>query len=393
MVDFRLCVLYSTSAYGFPIPQKALKNYLTLMWILGILELASLKTTPIKSMMSDNDSVQGYSATEDKLGLRKQIFAVASGKGGTGKSTVAINLSVALAAIGYEVILIDADLGGSDVSNLLGVNSPRYTLKDFVSNEVTYLAEILEPTPSPKLRLICGGSDIISVSNPLYQQKMRLIRNIARLEADYIIVDLGPDISFNNLDFFNAAPVRLLVTQNVDAIILGFYRFMKAAFVRCLKQEFKNEEYVLSLIGDFQNLGWSRTRRNLIGAIRAASQDTHDRLDHILATFQPKLVFNMVDTPAARRTADQMFSFILENFGFRLQTVAFIPRDRDVQHSYARSEPFILRSPKSDATKAIFDMITACGLNRFPNGERMDNFIQFSRQLKIEAQGWQLVKI
>ncbi|MCX6641092.1 MAG: P-loop NTPase [bacterium] len=344
-------------------------------------------------MMTDKYHVQGFSLAEDNSELKKQIFAVASGKGGTGKSTVAINLSVSLAALGYEVILVDADLGGSDISNLMGVSSPRYTLKDFISNEVTYLAEVLEPTPSPKLRLICGGSDIISISNPLYQQKMRLIRNISRLEADYIIVDLGPDISFNNLDFFNAAPVRFLVTQNIDAIILGFYRFMKAAFVRCLKQEFKEEDYVLNIINDFQNLGWSRTRRNLVGAIRAASQETHDRLDHILETFQPKLVFNMVDSPAARRTADQMFSFILENFGFRLQTATYIPRDKDVERAYARSEPFVLRYPKSDATKAIYEMIVSCGLNKTSSGERMENFMHFSRQLKIEAQGWQFVKI
>lgn len=330
---------------------------------------------------------------ESDLKLPKQVFAVGSGKGGTGKSTFAINFSLGLASLGREVILVDADLGGSDISNLMGISAPRYTLKDFVAGEVTYLSEVLEPTPSPKLRLICGGSDIISISNPYYQQKMKLIRSIAQLEADYIVVDLGPDITFNNLDFFNSAPTGFLVTQNVDAIILGFYRFLKAAFVRRLKQEFRDEDFIITIINDFQNKGWSRTRRNLIGSIRAASQEVHGRLDRMLETFQPKLVFNMVSSSAARKTADQMFSFILENFGFRLQTVGFIPRDREVERAYEHSEPFILRYPRCDASRALFDIITACGLNRAPTGESVAGFANFMRNLKIEAGNWQFLKI
>lgn len=148
-------------------------------------------------------------------------------------------------------------------STLLGVTAPRYTLKDFIQGDVTYLSEILEETPSPRLRLICGGTDIISISNPYYQQKQKLIRSISQLEASHIIVDLGPDITFNNLDFFNSAPIGFLVTQNMDAMILGFYRFLKAAFVRRLKQDFRGDEFITNIINDFQNRGWSHSLARL----------------------------------------------------------------------------------------------------------------------------------
>ncbi len=331
-------------------------------------------------------------APEQASVLHKSTFAVASGKGGTGKSTFAINLSIALAALGHEVILVDADLGGADISTLLGISAPRYTLKDFIQGEVTYLAEILEATPSPRLRLICGGTDIISVSNPYYQQKMKLIRSISQLKADYIVVDLGPDITFNNLDFFNSAPIGFLVTQNMDAMILGFYRFLKAAFVRRLKQEFRDDSFILSIISDFQNRGWSHARRDLIGSIRAASREAQRHLDAALETFQPKLVFNMVESAAARKTADQMFSFILENFGFRLQTVGFIPRDRDVEKAYSRNEPFVLRFPRSGATRALFDVMTSCGLNKTADEIRVAGFSDFLAYIKAEAPAWQLLK-
>lgn len=325
--------------------------------------------------------------------LHKTIFTVASGKGGTGKSTFAINFSLALAALGHHVILVDADLGGADISTLLGINSPRYTLKDFVQGDVAFLSEILEPTPCSRLRLICGGSDIVSVSNPYYQQKMKLIRAIQQLDAHYIVVDLGPDITFNNLDFFNAAPMGFLVTQNLDAMILGFYRFLKAAFVRRLKQEFRDDEFITGIINDFQNRGWSHSRRDLIGSIRAASSGVHGRIEAVLKTFQPKLVFNMVESNSAHRTADQMFSFILENFGFRLQTVGFIPREKDVERAYARNEPFILRTPRSSATKAIFEILVSCGLNLTPEDVRVSGFSDFLAHLKAEIPSWQLLKL
>ena len=325
--------------------------------------------------------------------LRKFIFAIASGKGGTGKSTFAINLSVALASLGHDVALVDADLGGADLSTLLGITAPRYTLKDYLQGDVMYLSEILEETPSPRLRLICGGTDIVSISNPQYHQKVKLIKAISQLDASHVVVDLGPDITFNNLDFFNAAPIGFLVTQNMDAMILGFYRFLKAAFVRKLKQEFREDEFIMNIISDFQNRGWSHARRDLIGTIRAASREAQELLDRILGTFQPKLVFNMVEGASAKKTADQMFSFILENFGFRLQTVGFVPRDRDVERAYARNEPFLLSAPRSAAARAYFDILTACNLNSTPDGTRLSTFAEFQARLKTEAGHWQLLKV
>lgn len=329
---------------------------------------------------------------ENSLGIEKQLFAIASGKGGTGKSTFAINFAIALAALGHDVILVDADLGGADISNLLGIRQPKYTLQDFLDGEVGELEDILEATPSPRLQLISGGSDIISIANPRYHQKMKLIRSIANLQAGFVVADLGPDISFNNLDFFNAAPVGFLVTQNVDPILLGFYRFLKAAFVRRLKQEFREEPEIVNIINTYQNQDWSSGRNNLYEAIRTADGDVESRLDNLLESFQPKLVFNMVESDAVRKTANHMFSFVLATFGFRLQTVGLIPRDRDVERAYGQSEPYLLSYPHCRAAKAMFDLVVACGLNTAATGERVDNFSQFSRFLKVETPAWEEVQ-
>ena len=70
-----------------------------------------------------------------------QVLAVTSGKGGVGKTAVAVNLSLALAELGRRVVLLDADLGLSNIGVLLGV-TPRYTLADLLEGRCE-LADVL----------------------------------------------------------------------------------------------------------------------------------------------------------------------------------------------------------------------------------------------------------
>ena len=63
-----------------------------------------------------------------------QVVAVTGGKGGVGKTNVAVNLSVAISKLGRDVVLFDADLGLANVDLLMGLSIP-YTLADVVSDE------------------------------------------------------------------------------------------------------------------------------------------------------------------------------------------------------------------------------------------------------------------
>ncbi|RJP77640.1 MAG: hypothetical protein C4524_07915 [Candidatus Zixiibacteriota bacterium] len=341
-----------------------------------------------------NDEVLEERAVRPETGtdLRSRIIAVGSGKGGTGKSTFAINLACSLAALGQDVVLVDADLGGMDISNLLGRDLYHYTLNSYIAREVEELSEVLEPTPSPRLHLISGGSEIISLSNPFYQQKLRLIRGLLRLKTNYIVVDLGPDIGFNTLDFFNTAHVRFLITQNVDPVIMGTYRFLKAAFIRQMKQEFKDNKAVIELINRHQNSSGEAVRASLIEAIRQENGNLNARLDKLIFAFQPRLVFNMTKNQASRKTADRIFSFILESYGFRLKTAGFIPFDKDVEQAYAHAEPAILRFPRSLTARAMFDLMAVTGLNLHASGNPVPGFANFMPLLEKEAAHWKFAR-
>src|ERR1700730_18563891 len=88
---------------------------------------------------------------------RTRTIAISGGKGGVGKSNVAVNVAIELAAAGWRVSLLDADLGLANTDVLLGVN-PQYHLGHVLTGERT-LAEVIITTTNG-VRLIPGGSGI-----------------------------------------------------------------------------------------------------------------------------------------------------------------------------------------------------------------------------------------
>ena len=77
----------------------------------------------------------------------RSIWPIAGGKGGTGKSTLAANLGVGLALLGYRVILVDCDLGGADLHLFFDQLAPARTLGHFLHKDADSLNEVLLPTP------------------------------------------------------------------------------------------------------------------------------------------------------------------------------------------------------------------------------------------------------
>ncbi len=136
----------------------------------------------------------------------KKVWTFAGGKGGTGKTAVTANIGVALATMGYRIILVDADLGGANLHTILNIKRPKLTLTDFLNRRVTNLNDILLDTPSENLRLISGGSDMVGLANISFQAKIRLQKHLEMLESDYILIDLGAGTSYNTLDFFILRP-------------------------------------------------------------------------------------------------------------------------------------------------------------------------------------------
>ncbi|MET0286568.1 MAG: P-loop NTPase [Polyangiales bacterium] len=165
------------------------------------------------------------------------IWAVAGGKGGVGKSVIAANLAVAVARRGLRCLLIDADLGGANQHTLFGVEKPRGTLDAFLAGEEKELSSVATPTRFHGLSLIFASSDALGSANPKHSQKQKFLRHVRKADADVVVLDLGAGTSFNTLDVFLIARVQLVVTTPELTAIQNAYGFIKCAHARAKSQE------------------------------------------------------------------------------------------------------------------------------------------------------------
>ena len=134
-----------------------------------------------------------------------QIIPVASGKGGVGKSLFSANLAVALSQAGKSVVLADLDLGASNLHLALGMQRNEHGIGTFLTGNSDF-NEIILDTPYKNLRFIPGDSELPGFAAlKIYEQK-KLIASLLRLDADYLILDLGAGTSLGILDFFLLSP-------------------------------------------------------------------------------------------------------------------------------------------------------------------------------------------
>lgn len=181
------------------------------------------------------ESQERLSGVWHKRSLEREgpdIWAVAGGKGGVGKSVVAGNLALAVAQSGLKCLLVDADLGGGNQHTLFGERVPERGLDSFLMGESASLASICIPSRFAGLSLAFTQCDALGAANPKHSQKQKLIRHLNKLDYDVVIVDLGAGTNFNTLDLFLAAQVRLVVTTSEPTAVQNAYGFIKCAAAR-----------------------------------------------------------------------------------------------------------------------------------------------------------------
>ena len=123
-----------------------------------------------------------------------RVITVTSGKGGVGKSNVAINLAVQFKKMGQRVIILDADFGLANIEVMFGA-VPKHNLCDLIYQGKN-IREIITWGPMD-IGFISGGSGIAGMSNLSKDYLTYIIKNLSELDemADIIIVDTGAGIS------------------------------------------------------------------------------------------------------------------------------------------------------------------------------------------------------
>ncbi len=155
-----------------------------------------------------------------------QVIGVASGKGGVGKTTVAVNLAATLGQRGHRVLLLDADLGMANAQVALGVRSPL-NISHLLSGEKK-LHELLVDA-APGVQLVPGASGLRDMAALDMSQVATIIHAFDELQepVDYLIVDVAAGISPSVLTFMAACQRRIVVLQDQPAAIADAYGLIK----------------------------------------------------------------------------------------------------------------------------------------------------------------------
>jgi flagellar biosynthesis protein FlhG len=162
---------------------------------------------------------------------RAQTIAVTSGKGGVGKTNLAVNLAAVLAAMRRKVVLLDADMGLANADIVCNVQ-PRYNLAHVVAGQKG-LAEVVAPVPAG-FALVAGASGLSRMADLTDTDRRRLIDELETLQesADILIIDTGAGIGRNALAFTAAADQVVVVTTPEPTAITDAYAVIKV-LVRC----------------------------------------------------------------------------------------------------------------------------------------------------------------
>jgi len=139
-----------------------------------------------------------------------RVIAISSGKGGVGKSTLASNLGIALAAAGKKVCLFDADTNLANINILLGI-IPTHTLEHFFNDDLT-IDNILIKGPGG-MDIVCGASGVADFIQFSHLQQKKLTQALRSLEESYhyLLIDTAAGIDETNISLILAAPYLLLV--------------------------------------------------------------------------------------------------------------------------------------------------------------------------------------
>lgn len=237
-----------------------------------------------------------------------RVITVTSGKGGVGKSSIAVNLAIALSRLGKRVVILDADFGLANIEVMLGIR-PTYNLADLMFRGKN-LSDIITQGPE-NIGFISGGSGIQELTNLSKEQIIYLIQKLVELDrtVDIVIVDTGAGIADSVLEFVAASSEILLVATPEPTSITDAYALLKTLN---RKSEFSINDTVIKMIAN-------RVTPDEDG------EEIYEKLNIVVARF----------------------------LKLKLEYMGHIPVDNAVSKAVMRQQPAICEYPNSNFSKLI----------------------------------------
>lgn len=286
------------------------------------------------------------------IGQPARVISVGGGKGGVGKSFLVANTAACLARAGHSVIAVDADLEGANLHTCLGAPTPIASLADFVAQREDDLGKLIFDTPISGVRMIAGTHANLSEAQPTHLRRVRLMRALRRLQADFVLIDLGAGVHSAVLDYFLVADEGLVVLSPEPTSLENAYTFLRAAFYRRMRLAMVGHgvRKLVTTAMDQRNEIGLRTPLDLLREIESIDTADGARFVQTMREFRPRIVVNNVRTAEDIKLGFAVSSVCRKYFGIEAEYLGYVNQDDDVRLSIAAKTPLCEFRPKSDAS-------------------------------------------
>ncbi len=236
----------------------------------------------------------------------RRLWSIGGGKGGVGKSFLTAAMGTALARSGKSVILVDANLAAPDLHAYLGIQNPDLTLLDVLEHRVA-LPDVLVSTPEPRMRFLSCVGDELGMADRTPDERLRMARCLASLDAEFVLIDAGSGTSRSVLDFFNLAHEAIVITSPDAASMRCTFRFIRNATYRRVQERFGMNEEVNLAFAQMREAGSAvqpPTMSRFLDLLRPQAPQLALRVSELLHDWRPLLLVNMAASEQEVRSAE-----------------------------------------------------------------------------------------
>ncbi|HOF01906.1 MAG TPA: MinD/ParA family protein [Spirochaetota bacterium] len=257
---------------------------------------------------------------------KTRVITVSSGKGGVGKTNIAVNLGIAYAQLGRKVIVMDADLGLANVNICLGI-IPKYNLFQLIKRQKTMRDIIIDTNYG--IQIVAGASGFSKIANLNDEERHFLIEEMDTLSyADVLIIDTGAGVSQNVLSFIVASDESIIVTTPEPTAITDAY-----GIIKIIATEISNPALELKLV-----------------------------------------VNRVVSISEGRKVAERVINIAGQFLNIKVDNLGMVYEDLIVPQSVRKQTPFLVLDPTSKASVSIKHIVSRLEGIEFKEGGGLKNF-------------------
>jgi len=284
-----------------------------------------------------------------RVASKSQLIAIGGGKGGVGKTFISSSLAIFLSYMGFKTIILDLDLGASNLHTSLGIPPTQFTTQSLVLDPTILINEVAASTPFPNLTAISGATDALEIANITHRQKSQLLSRIFNAEADFIVMDLSAGTHTNTIDFFLTAQERALVITPDPTSIENAYRFMRTAFFRNVNRyesQFNLKEDIDEILKHKVELGINNPS-DLLRVVQSRKPQEGRELQRLLRRYDHKIILNQTHSYKERELGHSIQSVCNRYFGIPTEYLGYVDYDYAVMQALKQRKHLLTEYPHS----------------------------------------------